>query len=501
MNPLLIRTEVTPKTGAGHFMRCLALAQGWLGQGGRIVFVVSEESTIPFPEKISTDIEIIRILHVAGSVSDAEQTALLAKKVGTSWIVLDGYGFDSDFQKNIKQSGINLLVIDDYAHADFYHADVVLNQNLYAQPELYEGKYDTVRLLVGPRYALLRQEFRKWRTWKREIPQTVTKILVIMGGSDQKNATLTVLKALRCIGNPGLEIRVVTGFNNPRLGELTEESRKSPAAIRFIDGSRDMSELIAWADIGISAAGSTSWELASLGLPSLLISVSENQIPVARVLQEQHVSLDLGVFESISVGKIEENLLELMQSKELREELSRNGRRLIDGQGVERTIMVMTGVALRLQQITEDDCMRVYAWVTDPDVRRNSFSAKDITLVDHKRWFRERLSDPSCVYNIIINRDDLPVGQVRFDITECDAVISILIAKEYRGKNIGQQAIKLASESLFRIRPVNNIHAYVKAENIPSLNAFKKSGFRLSEEIVKNKQRAHHLVMSRLGKP
>jgi UDP-2,4-diacetamido-2,4,6-trideoxy-beta-L-altropyranose hydrolase len=497
MITLLIRTDATPQTGAGHFMRCLALAHAWRERGGRVIFVVSRDSVIPFPKIIPPDLEIKKNSAPRGSREDAEQTKKLAEKNHSSWIILDGYHFDSAFQKVIKDSKNRLLVIDDYAHADFYYADIVLNQNAYALPDLYERKQEGARLLIGSRYVLLRPEFRKWRTWQRIVPDMVKKILVTLGGSDQCHVTLTVLRSLQCIDDPDLEVRVVTGFHNPDRQQLEEERKNCRFNLTFIDNASDMAELIAWADVGISAAGSTSWELAFLGLPTLLVTLSENQVPVAQVLHETRVSQNLGSFESVSIDHIQKNFLELMHSRKLREEFSRNGRRLVDGFGPERVIMEMTDSVLRFQPITEDDCMMVYAWVTDPEVRKNSFSNHDISLEEHKRWFYERLSDSSCEYNIIINRDDIPVGQVRFDISNSDAIISILIAQEFRGHKIGQHAISLASELLFRIRPVNNIHAYIKTGNSRSLNAFKKSGYQLSEEIMKNSQMAYHLVLTR----
>lgn len=497
MISILIRTDVTQETGAGHFMRCLALAQAWREQGNKVIFALSQDSSVPFPEKIPSDIEIITISAIAGSRDDAKQTVMRAENYHISWIILDGYHFKGTFQKIIRDSGNMLLVIDDYAHSDYYYADLVLNQNVYANPDLYTGRYAGTRLLLGARYTLLRQEFNKWRTWQRDIPEQVKKILVTMGGCDQKNATLTVLHSLRCINDPDIEVRIVTGFHNHFIKQLEKERNNCRFRVSFIDSVSDMAELIAWADMGISGAGSTSWELAFLGLPSLLISLSQNQVPVAQILNEKKVSKNMGIFETLSTDQIQKNIHELMCSQELRELYSHNGRLLVDGFGPDRVIMEMDQYDLHMQPITMNDCMRVYSWTNDPEVRSNSFFSNFIPLEEHKRWFCERLSDPFCVYNLIMNRENNPIGQVRFDINGDNAVISVLIAKESRGKRIGPRAIRLSVESLFRTRPVNIIHAYVKAENTRSLNAFKKTGFRLCEEMYKNNQKAYHLILTR----
>ena len=486
MNSLLIRTEVTPETGAGHFMRCLALAQAWLERGSKVIFILSCNSSVPFPEKIPPAIDIITLSARTGSHEDAEQTVILAEKYRSSWIILDGYNFDGAFQKIIRDSGNKLLVIDDYAHSNFYYADLILNQNIYARPELYKCRHAGADLLLGSPYILLRQEFAKWRTWQRNIPEQAKKILVTMGGSDQRNATLTVLHALQCINDPDMEVRIVTGFHNPFIKQLQEECRNCRFSVRFIESASDMAELIAWADLGISAAGSTSWELAFLGLPSLLVSLSQNQVPVAQILNEKQVSRNLGVFETVSVNCLQKNLLEMMNSRELREQFSNNGRLLVDGFGPDRVIMKMSNNRIRLRRITPEDCEMLWNWANDSEVRRNAFEQRQIDINTHAQWFNRKLESSDSFLFIAVDENNTPVGQIRFDCSGDIGEVDISVDKNRRHEGLGAEILKEGLNKIFQKTRIKKISAHVKNENMASKKMFEQGGFTFSgKEIIK----------------
>ena len=106
----------------------------------------------------------------AGTAEDAEQTRSLAIRTNADWVVVDGYQFGADYQSLIKSAEFKVLFMDDYVHAEPYTADLVLNQNLQASPSLYAKRGSSTDLLLGPRYAMLRREFRRWRNWQRETP-------------------------------------------------------------------------------------------------------------------------------------------------------------------------------------------------------------------------------------------------------------------------------------------------------------------------------------------
>jgi UDP-2,4-diacetamido-2,4,6-trideoxy-beta-L-altropyranose hydrolase len=324
--------------GTGHVMRCLALAQERHDAGVNATFVMAVEAPALETRLREERVEIVHLSAMPGSEDDAIQTRQLARQKGAHWVVADGYHFGGDYQRIIKDSALRLLFVDDYGHAEHYYADIVLNQNFHAHEGLYVNREPYTQLLLGTDYVLLRREFREWRKWNRKIPKMARKVLVTLGGSDQHNQTLKVMKALQQMEVEGLEAMVVIGANNPHFGELQATIHNSQFAVRLAQNVADMSDLMAWADIAITAGGSTAWELAFMGLPSLVLILADNQRPVADRLDSLGVSVNLGSYRKRSSAKITQAVTQLLEAPERRAEMAQQGRGLVDGWGVARVL-------------------------------------------------------------------------------------------------------------------------------------------------------------------
>ncbi|MGH9553067.1 MAG: PseG/SpsG family protein, partial [Terriglobales bacterium] len=191
---LIIRADASIAMGTGHVMRCLALAQAWQDQsgheqGGQCVFAMAE-TTAGCEERLRTEkVAVAAVAAIPGTLQDAAQLAELALARNASWIVVDGYQFDVRYQSHLKAAGLKVLVVDDTGHAGAYVADLVLDQNAHATKDFYQRRESYSQLLLGPRYALLRREFKSWREWKREIAPIARKVLVTVGGTDPDNLT------------------------------------------------------------------------------------------------------------------------------------------------------------------------------------------------------------------------------------------------------------------------------------------------------------------------
>ena len=160
---LVLRADASIAMGTGHVMRCLALAQAWQDQGGECIFAMAE-STEGAEERIRREkFEVIILAESPGSPQDAERVVELALARHAAWVVLDGYQFEVEHQRRLKAAGVKLLVVDDTAHVGAYAADLVLDQNAHATEDFYARRESYTQLLLGPRYALLRREFKPWR--------------------------------------------------------------------------------------------------------------------------------------------------------------------------------------------------------------------------------------------------------------------------------------------------------------------------------------------------
>jgi UDP-2,4-diacetamido-2,4,6-trideoxy-beta-L-altropyranose hydrolase len=320
-------------------MRCIALAQAWRRSGGSAVFA-SAEITNALEERLECEgFKSVRLGGRAGTNEDVARTAELAKRQNASWVVADGYAFRLSYQRRIKARGLRLLLLDDYGHAEGYVADVVLNQNAAVTAALYANRAPYTRLLLGTRYALLREDFLCWRNWKREIPEVAHKVLVTLGGSDSDNVTGNVIRELSALDN--LDVVIIIGGSNPHFEALYAEGGKSKVKLKFVVDATNMPKLMSWADVAIAAGGSTSWELAFMGLPSLVLTIADNQMGISAALENEGVSIALGRSTEGALESLRRQLRTVLCGFERRSWMSRRGRCLVDGWGSARVVEVL----------------------------------------------------------------------------------------------------------------------------------------------------------------
>ena len=499
---LFIRADADTRLGIGHVMRCLALAQAWRQQHGAVTFIGRLESA-PLRARLAR--ERFGIVPLADSTSRSHEAEVLPAQVripeeaGGAWYVVDGYHFDLAHHRALRQAGFNVLVIDDHAHLPAYEADIILNQNPYADKLQYRCNPDAVSLL-GTTYALLRQEFLH-AIQPASLPQSrCRRVLVTLGGSDPGNVSLTVLKALKRLSGhhrTDLEAKVVVGPANPHLVPLQRELGNMPFVCAMVSASDDMPTLMNWADLAVAAAGSTCWELAYLGVPFGTIVVAENQEQVAEGLAAAGVAVHLGRSRELSSGKLAAHIANLMANDEQRRLMVAKGRRLVDSHGAARVVEAMARTGLRLRLATAEDRQLLFRWANDPVVRNNSFHSNAIDLEEHCAWLTAKIQDPACLMFLALLDGGRPLGLARFDMQGHTAIVSVSIAAEFRGQGWGGRMIRKACEALFAARPVAKVNACIKKDNVASQHAFAKAGFSREPDVPYQGDSAVMMSLSR----
>jgi UDP-2,4-diacetamido-2,4,6-trideoxy-beta-L-altropyranose hydrolase len=149
----------------------------------------------------------------------------------------------------------------------------------------------------------------------------------------------------------------------------------------------------------------------------------------------------------------------------------------------------------KVRRAAAEDSQLLLEWANESSVRAASFCSTPISLEDHLVWFARKLCDPGCVFCIVLDQRNTPVGQVRFDQERSDAVISVSLDRKFRGRGAGAAVISLACRQLFRESGARVVHAYVKPENAASAGAFVKAGFTEAEPAVVHGQSAAHFVL------
>lgn len=338
---LVLRTDGGPSIGGGHVMRCLALAQAWSEAGGRIGICAAILSPSLRQRLVREGFDVAQIAADAGTAADADATLAAAGRLGAAVVVADGYHLSADYRLRLRQAGLKVASLDDNAEIGSYVDDLVINPNRHAAPDLYRDRADHTRLLLGTEYALLRREFRSWRGPQRSFPAAARRILVTLGAADPNNITAEVVANLDTAASGGTEVVIVVGGSNPRADAISERARRLPTCRVVRDAAEDMPGLMAAADLAVCAGGSTMWEMAFMGVPFIPVIIADNQRAAVRAVAGDGYP----AVEGDKVGRALAPLLAALASDAgRRRELSRIGRRLVDGKGIERVCAALLGL-------------------------------------------------------------------------------------------------------------------------------------------------------------
>jgi UDP-2,4-diacetamido-2,4,6-trideoxy-beta-L-altropyranose hydrolase len=265
---------------------------------------------------------------------DAKATVIALDNRIWDWIVVDHYALDERWESTVRKCCKKLMVIDDIA--DHQHdCDVLLDQNFYADMQTrYLSKAPAhCQFFLGPRYALLREEFRVMREKVKVRTGDIKKILVFFGGVDTNNYTSLALQALSEL-DITLQVNVVIGSQHPNREQI-QQACIHHGFICHIQTTH-MAELMAEADLAIGAGGSASWERCCLGLPALLIAVSGNQIDIAKSLDSIGACYYLGEKDSVNSSSIQHSFNELLVAPDQVLSISQQAFSLVDGLGLNR---------------------------------------------------------------------------------------------------------------------------------------------------------------------
>ena len=338
-------------------MRCLTLAERLRTDGAVVQFICREhvghlcdliESAGYSVHRLAKPVGVLTLLgdeqklahsHWLG-VSQEEDAkdveGILRDKGIIDWLVVDHYALGVAWESSIRTHARKIMVIDDLADRQ-HDCDVLLDQNLHSNMVTQYRKLvpSHCNLILGPKFAMLRPEFGAERGQLRDRDGIVQRILVFFGGSDLDNVTSKALNALDRLNRSDITIDVVVGGENPNRHEMQAWCEKRSNSNYHFQIS-NMAELMARADLALGAGGSTTWERCAMGLPSLIISIADNQVAIADAVDREGAAIYLGSANVVSVEHIVEKLRKLMDDTALLSDMSERAYDLSDGKGVGR---------------------------------------------------------------------------------------------------------------------------------------------------------------------
>lgn len=355
---VVIRADASTAMGVGHVMRCLALAGTLRDRGADVHFICREhdghvskriEDDYHFPvHRLPRPASSIALcgyaawLGVDWSVDAMEVRQTLADLEGPiDWMIVDHYALDARWEQLVRPLVGHILVVDDL-FGNRHDCDLLLNQNLAptAEARYHHLVPAACRLVMGPQYALLRPEFAMARQSVQ--PRTSFKrLLLFFGGADTTNETAKAIRAVQALARQDVEaVDVLVGSANPHREHIRQLCENSPL-LTMRDHVKDVTPLYGGTDLVLGASGGSTWERACLGLPSLVVTIAENQEEVARSAEEAGILYHAGRSEGVTPDKLAEDLDRLLGAPHTLQAMSRRGMDLVDGRGCERVAHAM----------------------------------------------------------------------------------------------------------------------------------------------------------------
>lgn len=347
MKTAIFRTDASVEIGGGHVMRCLVLADQLKANQWRTIFLCRELRGNLFGTIQARGHEVQGL--PGGAVEswerDAKDVEGVLQQLGVrpEWLIVDHYSLDSRWERELQASVGKIMVVDDNAER-MHDCDLLLDQNLLPKIEESYRKVVPARtqLLLGPQYALLATDYEVARQRVKPHSGEVKRILISYGSCDPSNETGKALSALAAIKRPDIRIDVVVGSANPNMSGVEKQMQKLPNSYLHVQLS-SLAPLIQQADLALSAGGSTIYELLILGVPIVVTTTADNQLPTIRHLSSLEIVTWLGCHRDVSVDHVQMAIEKAIKNPETIITKSKRGCEMMVGDGAKKVVAKMEG--------------------------------------------------------------------------------------------------------------------------------------------------------------
>ncbi|MES2528819.1 MAG: UDP-2,4-diacetamido-2,4,6-trideoxy-beta-L-altropyranose hydrolase [Bdellovibrionota bacterium] len=349
---ILIRADGAPEIGVGHLTRCLTLAVALKSNGHEIKFLMTDHSG-NFSSIVTKDgFEVVFVSRGEGyqkPVTGKESTWLgnelsyelieankVIEKYNPDLAIVDHYGLDAAWEKEIRKSVKSIFVIDDLANRA-HDCDYLLDQT-FGRTNLDYIKLVPAgcKFFLGSDYALLRPEF------SRSVPfrTSLKKIFVSFGGSDPRGITLKIIQGIELEQKTKMHITVILREDSLGYEEVKNITQNSIHHYEHLSSTNKMADLMASADLAFGAGGTSAWERCAVSLPAIGVQLADNQKLVLENLSRKGALINIGDFQTVTPDVVYSTLRIILENESFLNAMSKASHEVCDGQGVDRVAAI-----------------------------------------------------------------------------------------------------------------------------------------------------------------
>lgn len=343
--------------GMGHLMRCLVLAKEFRKHANRVLFATRKNVAVANLLR-KNNFSVLWLRGNDGFINKNIVSKLCREKADL--LIVDSYEMDEKSLNLLNKNFMKTAIIDDNAELKNYKADYVINGNIFASKLMYKKHDNKTKFFLGNKFALLSEDFLKHR--KDKLKEKTKNLLITFGGSDPENQTIRLVKLLNSFSH-NFKVRIITGGFYKDFMKLKKYVKNTACDIKIFRNVKNMSIHMKWADLAVSGAGTTAYELASTGTPAILLVLADNQLKIAEKLDDTGAAYNLGYYKDISDDDIKKKIINLALSFKKRKKMSQAGKRLFKERGAKNIADILLQKNMQesyFYKILKKDIIREY---------------------------------------------------------------------------------------------------------------------------------------------
>lgn len=328
MNKLFIRTDANKNIGMGHIMRCITIAKALRGM--QCFFLVSDLEASSIVKANGFDFLCLNTDYRRMDIKETDTINSLGYQYGINNILVDSYFVNNNYLLELQK---RFVVGCFNCKEEWLSADYIINYNINCDKPLYKDIYKMygTKLLLGREYVPIREEFIGKEYIVRD---SVRRILIMTGGTDCYNFMGHFIEKI-CSKKlyKDIEFTFISGAYNTNLDYL-QRVAKNIDNVQVICNVKNVSKYMRECDLVFSAGGTTTYELCAIGVPTILFSIAENQMSESEYMGEKQIVKYIGNYVDKNFWEIlEEEFIRILKDKEIRNKMSANMKKIIDGKG------------------------------------------------------------------------------------------------------------------------------------------------------------------------